>query len=152
MNPVCSFIEFIKDLTNDEYCHNISYLPSEIYYQNGGCYELVKTLKFFLEDSQIYVKNDFGHCVLFYKGLLYDINGIVEDNQLYHLADSKDMMYLEDPLLFGRSEIKFDNLSPSEALIKNILNCRIESLITECQKMDDNSDYYNKKQKIKTSL
>ncbi len=62
MNPVCTFIDFIKNLTDDDYGHNISYFSSKLYFKSGGCYELVKTLKYFLPDSEIYVRNDYGHC------------------------------------------------------------------------------------------
>ncbi len=149
MNPVCTFIDFIKNLTDDDYGHNISYFSSKLYFKSGGCYELVKTLKYFLPDSEIYVRNDYGHCTLKYKGILYDIDGIVEDNSIYHLATKEDMLYLNDPQFYGRIEIKFDFKSPSDALIQNILKCRVMSLVDACRKMDSIDDFYKPKQKIK---
>ena len=142
MQPVCTFIEFIKELTDEEYSRNISYCSSKFYFKNGGCYELVKILKYFLPESEIWVSNDYKHCVFGYKGILYDIDGIVEDNSLFHVATEIDMHFLNDEKLYGRSEIKFDSMKPSEALIKNILNCRIEHLIEKCKYMSDEPNYY----------
>lgn len=147
MNAVCKFIEFIRILTDDEYSHNISYCPSKVYFKNGGCYELVKTLKHFLPDGEIYVSNDYAHCVISYKGILYDIDGIVEDNTNYHLATEDDLVYLNDETLYGRLEIKFDSMKPSLALIQNIIQCRVESLIKECHQMNETPNYYIQKQK-----
>lgn len=143
MNPVCTFIEFIKELTNDEYSECIEYLPSDIYFKNGGCYELVKTLKHFLSDGEVWIRNDGQYCALYYKGILYDIDGIIEDNTLYHKATKIDMDCLEDELLYGRIEIKFNHMTPSVALINNILDCRIEPLIEKCQQMSDEPNYYS---------
>lgn len=147
MNPVCTFIEFIKDLTDEDYGHNISYLPSKVYFKSGGCYELVKIVKYFLPSSQIYIRNDYEHCVVCYKGILYDIDGIVEDNKIYHLATIDDISLLEDAWLYGRIEIKFDSVTPSDALIQNILKCRIEPLIEECRQIHSEPNYYKQKQK-----
>ena len=142
MQPVCTLIEFIKELTDDEYCHNISYCRSEFYFKNGGCYELVKILKHILPDSEIWLSNDYKHCVFGYKGILYDIDGIVEDNSLFHIATEIDMQFLNDETLYGRPEIRFDSMKPSEALIKNMAQCRIDYLIEMCKNMDDTLDYY----------
>ncbi len=87
--------------------------------------------------------------LLKYKGILYDIDGIVEDNSIYHLATKEDMLYLNDPQFYGRIEIKFDFKSPSDALIQNILKCRVMSLVDACHKMDSVDDFYKPKQKIK---
>lgn len=149
MNPVCTFIEFIRNLTDEDYGHNISYFPSKMYFKNGGCYELVKTIKYFLPNSEIYMSNDYKHCVVCYKGILYDVDGVVEDNTNYHLATEVDLMYLDDPYFYGRSEIKFDYMNPSEALTQNISKCRIENLIEECRKMDATPNYYKQRQKVK---
>lgn len=147
MNPVCSFIEFIKDLTNDEFDHILECVPSEIYFKSGGCFELVKTLRHFLPDSQIYVSNDLEHCVFSYKGILYDIDGIIEDVESFHLATPEDLVYLNDEAFYGRVEIKFNGKQPSEALIETILDCRIDSLIERCKDMPDEPEIYNHKQR-----
>ena len=152
MNPVCKFIQFIKELTDDEFCYYLGYIPSTIYFKNGGCYELVKILKHFLPDSQIWVSNNYEHCITSYKGILYDIDGIVEDNTDYHLATKDDIDFLNDETMYGRPEIRFEYMKPSIALIQNILECRIECLIKECHQMSETPNYYVQKQKFKTSL
>lgn len=151
-NSVCYLIEFIKDLAIEEYGEKISYLISEVdtYFKSGGCYELVKILRYFLPNSQIYVSNDFDHCAFFYKGILYDIDGVIENFESFHLATPIDLNYLNDEALFGRCEIKFDGKKPSEALIEQLKQCRIEKIIEKCLNMDYNPYYSNKtlKQKV----
>lgn len=149
MNAVCRFIKLIEDITNEDYDYYLGYILSKIYFKNGGCYELVKTLAYFLPTSEIWLSNDFKHCVIKYKGILYDIDGIIENNNDYHKADEDDMTFLNDEMCYGRIEIKFNKMKPSDALIRNILDSRNESLIEECQNIDDNPDYYNQKKLIK---
>ena len=147
MNPICRFIDFIEVLTDDEYDHILECIPSKYYFKNGGCYEFVKTLKHFLPNGEVYVSNDFNHCAFFYKGILYDIDGIIEDINSFHAATPDDFEYLNDEYFFGRIEIKFDGVAPSAALVQDILQCRIDRLIEECKELDDNPNYYTNKQK-----
>ena len=156
MNPVCKFIQFIKELTDDEFCYYLGYIPSTIYFKNGGCYELVKTLKYFLPEGEIYLAHDseqyIDHCALFYKGILYDIDGVINNNNLFHAVDKTDMEYLDDESFYGRNEIKFEKKQPSEALIEEIKKCKIEYMIEACKNMDDNPDYYSQKKLVKSNL
>ena len=87
------------------------------------------------------------HCAFFYKGILYDIDGVVEDIDAFHVATPVDLDYLNDEKFFGRSEIRFDGKKPSDALIENLQECRIEQLIEDCRNVEENLDYYTKKQK-----
>ena len=156
MNPVCNFIKFIEELTDEEFSYYLGYIPSKIYFKSGGCYELVKTLRYFLPDSEIYLtyssEPDVDHCALFYKGILYDIDGVIEDMNVFHPANKIDLEYLNDEYFYGRKEIRFEGKKPSEALIEEIKNCRIEHLIESCNSIDNNSDYYNQKKLVKSNL
>ena len=147
MNPICNFIEFINDLTNDEFSSTLEYIPSKVYFKNGGCYELVKTLQHFLPDSGVYLSNDFNHCAFFYKGILYDTDGIIEDINEFHPATEEDLIYLNDESFYGRIEIKFNGKNQSEALIETIKDCRIDSLIERCQEAEFDPYYYKQNQK-----
>lgn len=146
MNPICRFIDFIEVLTDDEYDYILEYIPSKYYFKNGGCYELVKTLKHFLPDGEVYVSNDFNHCAFFYRGILYDIDGIVEDINLFHAATLDDLDYINDEYFFGRIEIKFDGVAPSAALVQDINQCRIDRLIEECKSIEDTDNFYKQQQ------
>ena len=90
-----------------------------------------------------------GTVIVVQPGEKIPIDGIVEDNSIYHLATKEDMLYLNDPQFYGRIEIKFDFKSPSDALIQNILKCRVMNLVDACHKMDSVDDFYKPKQKIK---
>ena len=147
MNPICRFIDFIEGLTDDEYNNVLENIPSKLYFRSGGCYELIKTLKYFLPEGQIYVSNDFDHCAFYYKGVLYDIDGIKEDINEFHVATPIDLDYLNDECFYGRAEIKFDGVNPSTALIRNIMQCRIDGLIEECRNVENNPNFYRHYQK-----
>jgi len=141
-NPICNFISFIEVLTNDEYEGIFEFAPSRQYYKNAGSYELVKTIKHFLPDSEVYVSNDFVQCALYHKGILYDIDGIIEDIEAFHEATDRDMEYLG-----SESPMKFGDVNPSAALIQDIMQCNIDRLIEKCRNMEGTPDFYKERQK-----
>ena len=151
MNPVCRFIEFISDLTFEEYGYKFNCYPSSYFFKCGGCYELVRVIMHFLPDTQIWLSNDFEHCVFNYRGILYDIDGIIDNIEDYHKATDEDMNYLSAGYggKYGIAEITFNHKRPSDALIEEIMECKIEHLIEACKNMDDTPDYYKQKKLVK---
>lgn len=136
MNDMMQFITFIKELVDDEFYQAIEPVSAEAYFAGGGCYEFAKILKTFLPESKIMMRKDYKHCAVFYKGNIYDAKGVCEKEDFQDLTE-EDQLRLDDPLLCGRSEIKFEGKEVATAVSEEIKLCRMESLLERITSLED---------------
>lgn len=88
-------IESIIGLTADLYCGYSKEDARELYLQ-GGCYELAKIIKDFVDGITIYINKEKDHCVFSFEGVLYDANGIVRENiENYRVASETEIKFME---------------------------------------------------------
>ena len=64
---VQEFIEFIVDLANDELYEKLDG-DARNYFLNGGCYELAKIVKKYVDRCQIVINKSNDHCAILYQG------------------------------------------------------------------------------------
>ena len=117
------FVRFIIDLANDELYEHLDG-NAEYYFLNGGCYELAKILKKYIENSKIVINKSFDHCGILYNGKIYDASGIVEEISDFAIASDEDIKYMEDR--FGLPEKEnIDGVKISDFIIEEIKKCNI---------------------------
>ncbi len=96
-------IEFIIDLTDKLYFKDYiqtnkeeQMISAKYIYLHGACYELAKMVKQLVPEAEICINQENNHCVIAYDGLLYDANGLVEEEtDHYRLANEKEIGLME---------------------------------------------------------
>lgn len=78
----------------DEYGY--TYLNSNpiVTFNNGFCYEYHLLLKRFFYTAELVMQNDKMHCATLIDNNIYDVNGIREDIENFHIATGCDMEYI----------------------------------------------------------
>lgn len=140
-DKMINFIEFINGLVDDEFTGYLGGVRASDYFQQGGCYELAKVIKYFVTSSNILLNSDRNHCCIKYNDNLYDSLGYVDEDSKVNFNEitDEDLNYLEDPTTFGRVEIKFENQQPHIALIKEIGLCNMDNLIDSLNEVEEKS-------------
>ena len=117
---ISKFIEFIIDLTNEDDIFLGTNFNAKIYFLNGGCYELYKTVKHYFNSAECVISKNNDHCAILCGTKIYDANGIRHDVKNFKIANNNDIEYMEN--YFG---LNINNLEASK-LIKEINNCNIK--------------------------
>ena len=120
---VQEFIEFIVDLANDELYEKLDG-DARNYFLNGGCYELAKIVKKYVDRCQIVINKSNDHCAILYQGKIYDANGENPNKLEFFIANKEDLEYMEGS--FGIPEVQYVNgIRISDFLINAIKECNI---------------------------
>ena len=127
------FVEFIVDLANDELYEKLDG-NAELYFLNGGCYELAKVIKNYVPMCEIVINKDSTHCAIKYKDEIYDATGKIENKEDFITAKKEDIEYMEDR--FGIPELRYiNNVTISDFLIEELKKCNILHTL----ELDDNT-------------
>ena len=60
----------------------------ETIYTKGGCYKFYKFIKFVFPEAEAYITESKDHIIIKYKGLFYDITGVVKRRKAKIMTDS----------------------------------------------------------------
>lgn len=94
---VLDVIEVINKTYEDIYeliKENFTYRSSELNFTNGYCYEYFIILKKFFSTAVLVMQNDKMHCATLIDDKIYDVNGIREDKENFHIATKYDLEYI----------------------------------------------------------
>lgn len=118
------FIECILDCTTD--LPGWEYTDTRKFYLYGGCYELVKIIRYFIPEAQILINNTNNHCAILYNGIGYDANGEIDITN-FKIADKYDIIYMENN--FGIPEKRIIKGIPFVQYVIHIVNdCNLDFL------------------------
>lgn len=113
------FIEFIKQLVNDEFDYAIDYVGAEYYFLNGGCLEFAKILKNYILDSKIVINRQLNHFAICYQDHYYDVRGKIQSDDFFEVSDEYLKEYQD---YYGRNRM-IENCSVDVAVIQELNNC-----------------------------
>jgi hypothetical protein len=115
------FIDFIIDLTDDEFDNYLDGISSRYYFDHGGCLEFVKILKHFIPNLEYVISKEKNHVAVKKDNNIFDCNGLRTDNENFELITEDVLIDLEDYL--GIPEVKFENKKVNDAIVNELKMC-----------------------------
>lgn len=94
-------IENIIKIINESYNEidhkeklSYTYIDAELTFKNGYCYEYYLLLKRFYPTAKLMMQNDKMHCAALIDGVIYDVSGVVFNQEDFHEATGCDLEYI----------------------------------------------------------